>query len=148
MERYAVAIQTRPIDYLGRQQMVLRGGHPVIPIAKRSLPYSMDIRLGANTYRWLWQYISWGDYFTVDLALNGNIVCRGEKLVYGNMLWRYLERDTLPGVPLVPLDLSGQETRAGWEQMGDTVHLYAPPPDWEQPDIDLTAEESMMGGED
>lgn len=126
---YKVWTQSRPLEYRGRLQLQERAGHPYLPVERAFIPYITDIRVDGITYRWIFEYNADGDFFVLQLERENDILVSGEKIVYGNELFRAHWDERYPITPIVPLDLSGEETEAGWEQLGTTVFLYIPPPE-------------------
>lgn len=101
----------------------------IIPIEKANLPEFFSITLGVETFILSFAYNGEGDFFTVSLSRpnetgeNEDLIL-GEKLVLNKPLWRDFTNQDLPGPQLVPMDLSQQETRITWENLGVTVFLY------------------------
>ncbi len=99
----------------------------LIPIHKEHIPYEVQYRLGNNTYKLVFQYNYFGDYFTVDLYRNADPLILGEKLLIGKPLFStYTANDRLPKTVIVPADLSMTATRTGWDEMSESVYLYMP----------------------
>ena len=149
-QSYDISTQARAMDERGTQQLLLHDGHPYMPIDKALIPYSAEIRVGGTLYLWEFNYNAREDFFTVGVADGEGWIIRGEPLIYGSELFAAFAERRLPGTPLVPIDLAREERRCGWKQLGDTVYLFAPPPDWETPDIDAPADPNaeLMGGGD
>ncbi len=95
-----------------------------IKIEKDKIPYSFDMQLGGYTFSFEVHYNTQHDYFTVDLYYLGRLVVIGEKLVYGKPLFSSLPHLPTPPVVIVPLDLTGKETRVTYENLGERVLLY------------------------
>ena len=69
-------------------------------------------------------YNSYGDFFTVDLYKNSNLVRMGEKVVYGLPLFdNYLYLD-IPKVVILPYDTTGNAIRISYENLNEDVFLY------------------------
>lgn len=98
-----------------------------LPIFKNSIPYQANYRLDGITFTFRFHYNKLADFFTVDLLKHGIPLVLGEKIVFGKALFAtYPADDRLPFPAIIPVDLSGQATRAGWDEMGDSVFLYMP----------------------
>src|SRR5690554_4798210 len=95
-----------------------------LPIEKEAIPYSADIRIAGITYTFTFQYNSEGDFFTVDLARNADILALGEKIIYGKALFSSYLDARFPILPIIPLDMSMQAERVGWQELGTSVQLY------------------------
>ena len=99
----------------------------VIPVFRESVPYEAQYRLGDATYRLVFNYNYYGDYFTVDLHRGADVLRAGEKIVFGKPLFSsFLANPRFPTVVIVPADLSLNEKRAGWNEVSDSVYLYLP----------------------
>lgn len=97
-----------------------------LPIAKRAIPYSVDIKIEGITFEFTFNYNSDGDFFTVDLARNGEQLVNGEKIVYGRPLFMTYFTEQFPLKMILPMDGSLEESRVGWEELQETVYLYMP----------------------
>lgn len=92
----------------------------IVPIDKGAIPYRFDMGLNGVTWTFEMRYNSEHDFFTVDLYRGEESITVGEKIVYGQPLFA----DELSGVRIMPLDLSGNTDRVGWDELGETVFLY------------------------
>lgn len=100
-----------------------------LEIDKEELPNQFEFDFGGDTFSMKIMYNEDFDQFTVSLFVIGESgeledVILGEKLVLNKYLWSDFTPDHIPGVPIIPLDLSGIETVITWENFGDTVFLY------------------------
>lgn len=93
-----------------------------IPIDKTSIPYRFDIDLAGEIFAFEVHYNSRFDYFTVNLSKNNEVIVDGAKIVYGNPLFNIAD-SRLPKVQIVPIDESGIATKAGYNELGNTVFL-------------------------
>lgn len=91
-----------------------------IEIDRDAIPYRFDMRLNGVTWTFEVRYNSEYDFFTIDLYRGEESIAVGEKIVYGLPLF---EEEMKP-VRIVPLDLSGNADRVGWNELGETVFLY------------------------
>ena len=99
----------------------------LIPIFKEHVPYEVQYWLGSATYKLVFQYNYYGDYFTVDLYRNADPLVIGEKVLFGKALFStYTADPRLPEVKIVPADLSLTAKRAGWDEVSESVYLYMP----------------------
>lgn len=96
----------------------------ILPINKKRMPYGYTIALGDQVFRINFMYNSRRNLFSVNLYKNGELLCAGEKLVYGRPLFEdvYTVQD-FPGIRLVPVDAGGQENTISWENLGKTVFV-------------------------
>lgn len=92
----------------------------IVPVDKGAIPYRFDMSLNGITWTFEMRYNSEHDFFTVDLYRGEESITVGEKIVYGQPLFA----DDLSGVRIMPLDLSGNTDRVGWDELGETVFLY------------------------
>ncbi len=98
-----------------------------IPIKKDHVPYSAQYRIAGKTFTFNFRYNSYGDYFTIDLSSDAGVLVNGEKVVYGKALFSsYRADDRLPQQAIIPVDLSMNADRAGWE---DDFYLFMPSAD-------------------
>lgn len=100
-----------------------------IPVDKENLPEMFDIDLADETFKLKFSYNETGDFFTVDLYRpteeeEDEEIILGEKLTLGKPLWSDFTDMSLPAPELIPMDLSGMETRVTWENFEKTVFLY------------------------
>ena len=97
-----------------------------LPIDKNAVPYLFSIQLDGRSFTIHVNYNALYDFFTVDLYRDEELITAGEKIVYGRPLFCYQRHLDIPHIPIIPYDLSMQETRVGWENMGSTVFLWIP----------------------
>lgn len=95
-----------------------------IPINKGLIPYDFDILLGDHLYNLYVSYNTLGDLFTISLYDNGELLCAGEPVIYGQPLFAnsYVP-DKFPMVTIVPWDESGNTDKVTYENFGETVFL-------------------------
>jgi hypothetical protein len=94
-----------------------------IHIDKEALPYACEMQLAQQTWQFEVRYNTEYDFFTVDLYQDNQMVVAGEKIVYGRPLFEMLATNK-PGVSIVPLDVSGNAERVGWNELNESVFLY------------------------
>lgn len=94
-----------------------------IEIEKTLVPYSFEVELAAEIFELTVNYNSLGDYFTVDLNKDGAALVMGEKIVYGEPLFKEIYDARFPAPSIIALDESGKETRVGWDNLNETVFL-------------------------
>lgn len=94
-----------------------------INIEKALIPYRFEIELGAELFELEIRFNSIGDYFTIDLYKDGEVLVYGEKIVYGEPLFSEIFDTRFPGPTIVPIDESGKETRVGYDNLNVTVFL-------------------------
>ncbi|MCZ2396117.1 MAG: hypothetical protein LC100_06185 [Chitinophagales bacterium] len=95
----------------------------IIDINKDLCPYQFDIQLDGTTYTMEIRYNNEFDYFTVDLLVGEETIINGEKILYGKELFQSHKHLNVPR-DIVVFDASDEQTRAGYEQLGETVFLY------------------------
>lgn len=100
-----------------------------IDVEKDLIPETFYIDLADETFKFKFSYNETGDFFTIDLYLSDERgedveIIMGEKLTLNKPLWSDIGSILLPAPQLVPMDISGQETRITWENFGKTVFLY------------------------
>jgi len=95
-----------------------------VPLDKHRVPYSADIRIQGESFKFTFHYNKVGDFFTIDLQRDGNYLAQGEMVVYNRPLFYSYANHLFPVMAIVPFGVSGQHTRVGWEEMGNDVYLY------------------------
>jgi len=95
-----------------------------IDIEKDLIPYRFDISLADKMFTFEVHYNAKGDYFTVDLESDGEVLVRGEKLVYGVELFQDIRDDRFPRVAILPYDESGNTSAVTWETLSTSAFLY------------------------
>lgn len=96
-----------------------------IEIEKDLIPYRFDITLAGEVFYFDVRYNEHADIFTVDLYdVNEDPIVYGEPLVLGKALFDDLDDERLPLAQLMPLDLSGRESRVTYDNLDKTVFLY------------------------
>ena len=97
-----------------------------VPIHKELIPYKFDIALGGRTFTFGMRYNASHDFFTIDLYRDETLVVAGEKIVYGRILFLNQQHLDVPREPIVPYDLSLNESRVTWGNLNETVFLWLP----------------------
>ncbi len=95
----------------------------VFEIDKELTPVTFTTVLNEREYRFTLRYNTEGDYFTMTVSLDGEVLAVGEKLVYGWPLFGAYADDRFPP-PIVPLDRAGIAQEVTWETFGKNVLLY------------------------
>jgi hypothetical protein len=100
-----------------------------IEINKKELPETFDVDLANETFTLAFSYNEIGDFFTVDLYKSNEEgidvpIILGEKLVLNRPLWEDIINLELPAPTLIPMDLSNNENRITWDNLGEKVFLY------------------------
>ena len=95
-----------------------------IRVFKEDIPYRVDIKIEDETFNFRFDYNSYGDFFTVDLEKQDEILALGEKVVYGQALFVSIANEKFPRAALLPLDPSVQNSRVTWETLENGVYIY------------------------
>lgn len=96
-----------------------------IDIDVSKIPQIFQIELAGVDYNVQINYNSQGDFYTIDLYdTNFNPIVMGEKLIYGQYLWRHIVNEQIPSIDLLPFDLTEKETQCNMETFGKSVFLY------------------------
>lgn len=95
-----------------------------IEIEKDLIPYNFDIVLGGELFNMEFFYNSYGDFYTVSLYKDEEILCRNEPIVYGVELFSdiYIS-DSFPKLTIIPYDESGLKDTVTKDTFGETVFL-------------------------
>lgn len=96
----------------------------VLEIKKDLLPYECTIQLAGEVFGLRFGYNATADLFTVDLYKDGELVCAGEPVVYGQQLWGDVYRaGSFPALEIIPKDPSGESNAVTYDNMSRTVLL-------------------------
>lgn len=95
-----------------------------VPVDVYDLPETFEYELDGIIYELTFNYIDEGDFFTCSIALEGETIVNGWKLILNQPLFEGLQDERLPSTPLVPMDESGQAKRCGIDEFCETVFLY------------------------
>lgn len=94
-----------------------------INIEKELIPYSFEIELGVELFQVGVEYNEVGDFFTLDLSKDEEVLVSNEKIVYGEPLFSEIYDARYPAPLIIPIDESGKETRVSWNNLNKTVFL-------------------------
>lgn len=98
--------------------------YDTITINKELVPYSFDILLGGETFEITVNYNETYDFFTFGLSKDGEIICDGEKIIYGNPLFEEIfENGKFPSIEIIPYDISGESDAVTFDNLSSTVQL-------------------------
>lgn len=95
-----------------------------IDIDKNLIPYTFDITLKSETYTFEVKYNTVGDFFTINLLKNDEVIVLGEKLVYAKPLFLTSRHRDIPKVDIIPFDISENTERITFENFNEKVYLY------------------------
>lgn len=95
-----------------------------IDIDKSKIPYSFEVVLANETFQFEVLYNVEGDFFSINLYKNHELVVLGEKIVYGVELFDNLKHLDVPKVKIKPFDTTGEAKRITYESMNEDVFLY------------------------
>lgn len=106
-------------------------------INKEMIPYSFDILLASELFNLTVNYNKKHDLFTIKLAKDTETLCEAEPVIYGTPLFKDIYMaGKFPAVDIIPIDPSGEESKATYENLGETVFL----------ELD-NSEETIVGGD-
>ena len=96
-----------------------------LPINKELVPYKFEMAFGDTLFNVGVDYNRTGDFFVLSLEdVDGNMICRGEKLVYGQELWAdSYDVRKYPCLTIKPNDPSGTVNKITWDNFGTKVFL-------------------------
>lgn len=96
----------------------------VLEIKKDLLPYECSMLLAGELFGLTFNYNATAELFTVDLYKDGELICAGEPIIYGQPLWGDVYKsDTFPAVDIIPLDPSGESSAVTFDNLCETVLL-------------------------
>ena len=93
-------------------------------IQKLRIPYSFDLELSGQLYNFSCNYNSKENFFTVDLALDGETIAAGEKIILGQPLFAAHVDSRLPSEVLLPLAPADDAQRVGFRELGESVFVF------------------------
>ena|SRR5690625_4836667 len=96
----------------------------ILPLFKERVPYQFETMLDGDVYTFELHYNPDYDFFTVDISRHGEVILYGEKITYGQPLFRHITDYRLPNVDIVPLDPSNEENKATYDTIEESVYLY------------------------
>ena len=100
------------------------GAPDVLEIKKDLLPYVCNIQLAGEVFTLQFNHNATADLFTVDLYKDGELVCAGEPIIYGQPLWAdVFQAGSFPALEIVPKDPSGENNAVTFDNLGRTVLL-------------------------
>ena len=94
-----------------------------LEINKTLIPYYFYIVFAGERFKMEVNYNQTGDFFTIALWAGDELLCAGEKVVYGIPLFRDISDRRFPKVTITPLDASNQTNEATYGMVGITVFL-------------------------
>nr|WP_072537079.1 hypothetical protein [Anaerococcus mediterraneensis] len=95
-----------------------------INIEKEKIPYRFEVVLADETFQFEVFYNVVGDFFSINLYKNHELVVLGEKIVYGVDLFDNLKHLPVPKVIIRPFDTTGLAKRVTYENLNEDVFLY------------------------
>lgn len=95
-----------------------------INIEKEKIPYSFEVVLANETFQFEVFYNVVGDFFSLNLYKNHELVVLGEKIVYGVDLFDNLKHLPVPKVTIRPFDTTGKADKITYENLNEDVFLY------------------------
>ena len=98
--------------------------YDTISINKSLIPYTFSILLGGEMYDLRIDYNKTHGFFTIGLSKDGEVVCSGEKIVYGKPLFdEVFVKGKFPSLVVIPYDLSGANNAVTFDNLTDVVQL-------------------------
>ncbi len=97
-----------------------------IEINKELMPYSFEISLADEIFTIEVNYNKAGDFFTLALYKDDEVVCAGEKIVYGVPLWQDVyQSDKYPALIVLPKAENADDVSAvTFDNLNNTVFLF------------------------
>lgn len=95
-----------------------------IEINKELIPYTFDISLADEIFTLEIKYNTTVDLFTVGLYKEGELICAGEPIIYGQPLFSDLFiNGKYPELTIIPLDESENANAVTYDNLNETVYL-------------------------
>ena len=98
-----------------------------LPITPEDMPYTTEVELDGETYTFTFHYNDESDFSTVDLAIGDEVLCTGEVLRYGKLLFEAIRDERFPAPLLYLGDISGQADTITYDNLDKDVLLYVLP---------------------
>lgn len=99
--------------------------YDTIVINKSLVPYTFSMLLGEELFDFRVDYNETHGFFTIGVYKDGEVVCSGEKIVYGKKLFEEIyEHGKFPAIDIIPYDLSGEYDAVTFDNLSETVQLY------------------------
>lgn len=95
-----------------------------INIDKNQIPYEFELVIDKETFQFEINYNSVGDFFTVSVKKDHELVLSNYKAVYGVALFDNLRHLKLPRLWIFPYDTTGKADRISYENLNEDVFLY------------------------
>lgn len=95
-----------------------------IDIEKEKIPYRFEIVLNNETFQFEVFYNTVGDFFTVDLYKNHQLILYGEKITLDVPLFNDYAHLEIPKVIVKPSDTTRQALRITYDNLNEDVFLY------------------------
>ena len=87
------------------------------------IPYSFRLELD-RVYDFTVRYNVTYDFFTIDLAIEDEIIILGEKITYGRPLFQHIVHRDIPIPVIIPFQIKDKVERITYENLGDEVFLF------------------------
>ena len=98
--------------------------HDTLHINKKLIPYTFSMLLGGELFDFRVDYNETHGFFTIGFSKDGEIVCSGEKIVYGKKLFEEIyEQGKFPAIDIIPYDQSGEYDAVTYDNLSETVLL-------------------------
>lgn len=96
----------------------------IIEVEKERIPYIMTIELENNTYDMGFNYNMESDTFTATLSYQDEVLIYNDPIILDRPLFIDVSHLNVPQVYIIPMDISGQSNRVGYDELGTKVFLY------------------------
>lgn len=95
-----------------------------LEIDKEAIPYLFELQVKEITYEIQVNYNTVGEFFTLDLYKNKELLVAGEKLVYGKPLFDTSQHKEIPKETIIPYDINEEVDKVTYENLNNEVMLY------------------------
>lgn len=97
----------------------------IIDIDKEQIPYSFNIDLTGKQYTFTVKYNALFDYFTIDVAVNGEDIIYGEKIIFNRYLFDQKLHLGAPLEMIVPMSFDENVSEITFDNIGESVFLLS-----------------------
>lgn len=93
-------------------------------IDKNLIPYEFEVVINKQTFQFEMNYNSVGDFFTISVKKDHDLIISNYKIVYGVPLFENFKHLNVPKVWIFPYDTTKRAERITYENLNEDVFLY------------------------
>lgn len=96
----------------------------MIEIKNTDIPCRFEINIVNETFQFEIKYNEVGDFFTVDLYKDHNLILEGHKIILNQPLFLAFQHLEVPKAYIIPIDTTEKAERLTFENFGNNVFLH------------------------